>query len=1223
MNDQNRCKGCGDIRPLDAPSGLCPACLFKAGLLGDGSLVPDLTITFGPASTSVIAQFGEAFGKIPPVLLRDADSTTDSDPLIRPSSPEVPDPSERSARLHLFGEIARGGMGAVLKGRDTDLGRDLAVKVLLDSHREKPEMVRRFIEEAQIAGQLQHPGIVPIYELGAFGDHRPYFAMKLVKGRTLAEILAARKSPSEGLPRFLSIFESICQTVAYAHARGVIHRDLKPSNVMVGSFGEVQVMDWGLAKILPKGGAIDDAPAGHTKDQGSIIATTRSGADPDLSQAGSVMGTPSYMAPEQARGEIDQVDERADVFALGSIFCELLTGDPAFTGRNSGEIQRTAARGDLTETFARLTGTNLLHDAELIDLARSCLAAEPGDRPRHAGEVAERISRYHAQVQDRLRQSEIERAEEKARAEEATKRAAVERDRRRLTLALAASIVGFMILGAGGWAYFARQKAARQASTERIVVEAIDQATLLRGQAKAAPVGDLAKWAEAWAAANQASSSLKAGEKSKSLQERVNQLLANLEREQAEATRQATEQARNRAFFEQLEAIRFKFAQNNENRFSWKDQKTAVKADADYATAFRDFGIDPAQLDPVEAARRFRHRGQPIDFASRLDDWALIHKAATTPSDAKVDALCLRLIATAQATDDDVWRNSIRSLIARWDHPAARKLSADEEQLSRQSARSLYLLAEVLEDTRGHFAWATRRLPETIAILKRAWMLNPNDYQICRKLHVDSTQAVDRVRFATAAVAAAPSSPNARMNLAEELFRPVYDYTSIRERNRLKPGEARDKSVSEKMTACEFPLKSGEISVIGVKRFDRAAFRQEDLNEAMIQLREGIRLDPKSASLRAKLAVALICEGRYDDAMAESRTIAAIDPKLSRGNHLACWFFNVGELDRALELVQQEVQRKRDASYASKLLGLIYYQRGQKEQAFAAFRESLFRSIENPEFHNLWISETRIALESIGTSKDVIATYRQAIQAHPRDEVVSALADFLFQEGKVDDALTLYREELAARREHSALANRLAEHFSRAGRGDLAMTVYREGAKAFPESIDFHSLLADHLRTQGMEAEWNQEIDKIISLHHAALREKFADETQATLASLYLERGRRDEARAQFRILVKKSRHHNCLNAYAMRLSASGDAKDRDGTIAVELATKACELTGWGYSTYLDTLATTYAEAGDFDAAVKWQLKAIAFLENPSELEDLRSRLKLYQEKKPYHYSEQ
>src|SRR5271165_3406214 len=145
MDELDCCRVCGEKRPADAPSGLCPACMLRAGLLGEGSYLPDVTITFGPASSSVLALFGEAFGKIPPVLLRDADSTTDPDPVIRPSSTEIPSPDDRSARLQLFGEIARGGMGVVLKGRDSDLGRDLAVKILLEAHREKPDMIRRFI----------------------------------------------------------------------------------------------------------------------------------------------------------------------------------------------------------------------------------------------------------------------------------------------------------------------------------------------------------------------------------------------------------------------------------------------------------------------------------------------------------------------------------------------------------------------------------------------------------------------------------------------------------------------------------------------------------------------------------------------------------------------------------------------------------------------------------------------------------------------------------------------------------------------------------------------------------------------------------------------------------------------------------------------------------------------------------------------------------------------
>ncbi len=153
-------------------------------------------------------------------------------------------------------------MGAILKGRDPDLGRDVAIKVLREDRRDNAELVRRFVEEAQIGGQSQHPGLVPIYELGTFADQRPFFSMKLVKGQTLADLLADRATPAEDLPRFLSIFASIAQTMAYAHTRGVIHRDLKPSNVMVGSFGEVQVMDWGLAKVLPRGGVVHDAKAG-------------------------------------------------------------------------------------------------------------------------------------------------------------------------------------------------------------------------------------------------------------------------------------------------------------------------------------------------------------------------------------------------------------------------------------------------------------------------------------------------------------------------------------------------------------------------------------------------------------------------------------------------------------------------------------------------------------------------------------------------------------------------------------------------------------------------------------------------------------------------------------------------------------------------------------------------------------------------------------------------
>lgn len=199
---------------------------------------------------------------VPRVALRESEAEG-PDPITRPSSPEVPK-SDSDSRYQLQGEIARGGMGAIIKGRDTDLGRDLAIKVLLDSHKEKPEVIQRFVEEAQIGGQLQHPGIAPIYELGQFKDKRPFFAMKLVKGQTLSKLLADREDAADERGKFIGVFEQVCQTMAYAHSRGVIDRDLKPANIMVGAFGEVQVMDWGLAKVPQVGGVADEKKA-HDK----------------------------------------------------------------------------------------------------------------------------------------------------------------------------------------------------------------------------------------------------------------------------------------------------------------------------------------------------------------------------------------------------------------------------------------------------------------------------------------------------------------------------------------------------------------------------------------------------------------------------------------------------------------------------------------------------------------------------------------------------------------------------------------------------------------------------------------------------------------------------------------------------------------------------------------------------------------------------------------------
>ena len=187
--------------------------------------------------------------------------------------------------------------------------------------------------------------------------------------------------------------------MAYAHARGVIHRDLKPSNVMVGSFGEVQVMDWGLAKVLSRGGIADEESTRLAEDADVLTVRSGSGGTSE-SQAGSVLGTPACMAPEQARGDLERVDERADVFGLGAILCEILTGRPPYVGQTREEIRSKAAQGDLGEAWSRLDAC--ASGAELVGLARACVTAERDGRPRNAGELTRLLTAYLAGEQERL-----------------------------------------------------------------------------------------------------------------------------------------------------------------------------------------------------------------------------------------------------------------------------------------------------------------------------------------------------------------------------------------------------------------------------------------------------------------------------------------------------------------------------------------------------------------------------------------------------------------------------------------------------------------------------------------------------------------------------------------------------------------------------------------------------------------------------------------------------
>ncbi|MBI4615485.1 MAG: protein kinase [Planctomycetes bacterium] len=323
---------------------------------------------------------------------------------------------ERLGRYPALGSLGRGGMGEVLLVRDPEIGRDLAAKVILGGTLADQKALEKFLVEAQVTGQLEHPNIVPVHELDVAPDGRVYFTMKRVRGKDLEKVLreeatsnsdtAREREHGHGhghgtrstntdtdtdkhkgedgaysLVRLLEVFLKVCDAVAFAHAMGVTHRDLKPANVMVGEFGEVLVMDWGLAKVR---GHADRAAAQVTPDlSGAEVARRargRAGADeePLRTMAGSIVGTPAYMSPEQARGDIEALDERSDVYSLGAILFQILTLSRPFTGGNVWMILHKVMQGELVPPSERAPERHVPRELEAAVL--KAMAKSPARR---------------------------------------------------------------------------------------------------------------------------------------------------------------------------------------------------------------------------------------------------------------------------------------------------------------------------------------------------------------------------------------------------------------------------------------------------------------------------------------------------------------------------------------------------------------------------------------------------------------------------------------------------------------------------------------------------------------------------------------------------------------------------------------------------------------------------------------------------------------------------
>ncbi len=301
--------------------------------------------------------------------------------------------NQQAPRYRLAAEIGRGGMGEVMSARDEQIGRDVAVKRMRASNPSARE-VQRFMREARIQGRLQHPAIVPVHELGRDAEGRPFFAMKKLAGTTLAQILATPDAIQFPRQRLLRAFVDVCLAIELAHTHGVVHRDLKPDNIMLGDFGEVYVLDWGVAKLI--GDAADGIAAEpHVERESAEVVVTAVGA---------AIGTPGYMSPEQVRGDAD-IGPRSDVYALGAMLFEILAALPMHP-RGAAALL-TTVHGTQNSPHRRAPDRDV--PPELDALCVAATQIPPGERIATARELAAGVERFLDGDRDLAQRRELAR----------------------------------------------------------------------------------------------------------------------------------------------------------------------------------------------------------------------------------------------------------------------------------------------------------------------------------------------------------------------------------------------------------------------------------------------------------------------------------------------------------------------------------------------------------------------------------------------------------------------------------------------------------------------------------------------------------------------------------------------------------------------------------------------------------------------------------------------
>jgi tetratricopeptide (TPR) repeat protein len=968
------------------------------------------------------------------------------------------------------GEIARGGMGMVYAARDVALDREVAVKVLLPAARNNPGSAARFLAEARITARLSHPGVPPVHAVGRLPDGGPFLAMKLIRGKTLADLLKDRPDAASDLPRFVGIFEQVCQAVAYAHANGVIHRDLKPHNVMVGPFGEVQVMDWGLAKSgvrRPETGDTECAAHGITAMPGG--ATHLPDPDPET-RTGSVLGTPAYMPPEQARGEIDKVDARSDVFALGAILCTILTDNPPYSGASSEDLLHRAVTADLANARARLDACGA--DPGLVEVCLRCLSPEPADRPADGAAVAGAVAAYRAGVERRLREAEADRAAAAAEAREQHKR-------RRVQLMLAGA-VGLLLLGGGAFAWWADHKEAAF-DTERALDHQRAEFRTERTRAGVTVALSLSadlrrqyRFREARTALGQAEELLRGGD--------ADDLRAVVGRANDEL-----------AFAARLDDIRYR-------KWVWTtgevvggrfDKSSAPPA---YEAAFRAHGFDLRADDPADLARRIAASAIKAELVAALDDWALHERDV---------ALHAQVLEVVRRADPGMWTDRLRDPANQRNRGALSKL-ASETGSTPVAPAAFVALAELME----------RQRLDPVPLLLAGQRRNPTEFELNFALgqQLASTDPRGSEGFYQAARVLRPDNAAVLNNLgllvekkdldaAIEYYKEAirHDPTHAHAHTNLGRVLARKGDLDGAIASHREAIRHNPTHARAHTNLGNALATKGDLDGAIACFREAIRLDPKHATANANLGLALEKKGDLDGAVGYYKEALRIDPKHPNAHYnlgvvrnrqgdldgaIACFreairhdpehvdaHYNLGvvlakkgELDAAIGHCKEAIRLDPGHAAAHHNLGVHLFHKGDVDGAIACYREAIRLDPTDPDTHY----RLGLALTRSRDAKGAVRCFREAIRLDPKYPLAHYnLGIMLFETGDVDGAIACLQEAIRLDPKYANAHYNLGVLLLDKGDVDGAIGCYREAIRLDPKSTRAHNNLGNALFRKG------------------------------------------------------------------------------------------------------------------------------------------------------------